>query len=76
MSDAELLALRTVLADRRCGLLGRMAREAAAGGNLTAGQVVEPGFLRLLADTHTAIAAIEAALAESIEAAEPEGDSQ
>ena len=63
MTPAEMLALRTVLADRRCTLLDRLAIDAA-GENLTAGQGIEPGFLRLLADTHTAIAAVDAALAE------------
>ena len=71
MTDGELLALRTVLADRRCALLDQLAIAlldqlaiTAASGNLPAGQVIEPGFLRLLADTHTAIAAVDAALAE------------
>ena len=72
MTDGELLALRTMLADRRCALLDQLAIAlldrlaiTAAGGNLPAGQVIEPGFLRLLADTHTAIAAVDAALAEA-----------
>jgi hypothetical protein len=30
-----------------------------------AADMIEPGFLRLLADTHTAIAAVDAELAES-----------
>src|SRR5687767_5796960 len=55
MIPAEMLTLRTVLADRRHSLLDRLA-SAAAGENLTGGQGIEPGFLRLLADTHTAIA--------------------
>ena len=64
MTEAELLALRTVLADRRCALLNRLAI-AAAGAKDDPGRLIEPGFLRLLADTHTAIAAINAELAES-----------
>jgi hypothetical protein len=64
MIPAEMLTLRTVLADRRHSLLDRLA-SAAAGENLTGGQGIEPGFLRLLADTHTAIAALDAALAEA-----------
>jgi hypothetical protein len=72
MTDAELLALRTVLADRRGELLDRLAVAlldrltiTAEDGNLPAGQVIEPGFLRLLADLHTTIAAVDAALAEA-----------
>jgi hypothetical protein len=64
MTEAELLALRTVLADRRSALLDRLTI-TAEDGNLPAGQVIEPGFLRLLADLHTTIAAVDAALAES-----------
>jgi hypothetical protein len=81
MTDGELLALRMVLADRRCALLDQLAGVlldrlaiTAKDGNLPAGQVIEPGFLRLLADLHTTIAAVDAALAESIEAVEPEGN--
>ena len=65
MTPAEMLALRTVLADRRCTLLDRLAIDAA-GENLTAGQGIEPGFLRLLADLHTTIAAVDAAIAEAV----------
>ena len=68
-----MLALRTVLADRRGELLDRLAIAlldrltiTAEDGNLPAGHVIEPGFLRLLADTHTAIAAVDAALAEFV----------
>jgi hypothetical protein len=63
MTEAELLSLRTVLAERRSALLDRLAI-TAEDGNLPAGQVIEPGFLRLLADLHTTIAAVDAALAE------------
>ena len=71
MTEAELLALRTVLADRRSTLLDRLAVAVldrlaitAENGNLPAGQVIEPGFLRLLADLHTTIAAVDAELIE------------
>ena len=57
MAGAELLTLRSVLVLRRSALIDRMATGSA--------DMVEPGFLRLLADTHTAIAALDAALAES-----------
>jgi hypothetical protein len=79
MTEAELLALRTVLADRRCALLDHLAVAlldrltiTAEDGNLPGRQVIEPGFLRLLADLHTTIAAVDAALAESATA----GDAQ
>jgi len=72
MTEAELLALRSVLADRRCVLLDHLAVAlldrlaiTVEDGNLPAGQVIEPGFLRLLADLHTTIAAVDAVLAES-----------
>jgi hypothetical protein len=64
VTTIELLALREVLADRRCALLVRLAADTAAGKD-DPDHIVEPGFLRLLADTHTAIAALDAALAES-----------
>ena len=57
MTNAELLALRTVLANQRHTLLDRL--EICSTG------IIDPGFLRLLADTHTAVAAVDAALAES-----------
>jgi hypothetical protein len=56
MTTDELQQLRSVLAIRRRGLLDRLASDQSG--------VIEPGFLRLLADTHTAIAAVDAALAE------------
>ena len=62
MSGAELLALRTVLLDRRRALLDRLAVEAA-GENLRKSEVIEPGFLRLLADLQTTIAAVDDELA-------------
>jgi hypothetical protein len=73
MTEAELLALHTVLAERRGELLDRLAVAlldrlaiTAEDGNPPAGQIVEPGFLRLLADLHTTIAAVDAALTESV----------
>jgi hypothetical protein len=58
MTEVELLALRTVLADRRRALLERLAPDAA--------DMIEPGFFHLLADLHTTIAAVDAAIAEAI----------
>jgi hypothetical protein len=57
MTTDELQQLRSVLAIRRRGLLDRLASDQSG--------VIEPGFLRLLADTHTAIAAVDAELAEA-----------
>jgi hypothetical protein len=59
LTEAELLVLHTVLVDRRCALLDRLAI-AAAGTD----RIVDPGFLRLLADLHTTIAAVDAELIE------------
>ena len=56
MTAAELLALRGVLADRRRALLDRLAVDAAS--------IIEPAFVALLADTHGAIAAVDAELIE------------
>jgi hypothetical protein len=58
MSGAERLALRTVLLDRRRALLDRLAVEAAGTD-----RSVDPGFLRLLSDLHTTIAAVDDELA-------------
>jgi hypothetical protein len=57
MIPVELLHLRDRLTTQRHSLLGRLAADTV--------DMIEPGFLRLLADTHTAIAAVDAALAES-----------
>jgi hypothetical protein len=57
MTATELLALRRVLANQRHTLLDRL--EICSTG------IIDPGCLRLLADTHTAVAAVDAALAES-----------
>jgi hypothetical protein len=73
LTEAELLALRNVLTDRRSALLGQLAVAlldrlaiTAEDGNLPAGQVIETGFLCLLADLHTTITAVDAALAEAV----------
>ena len=63
MTGAELLALRCVLADRRSALLDRLAIAAGTDRNL------DPGFLRLLSDLHTTIAAVDAVLAVDTETA-------
>jgi hypothetical protein len=56
----ELITLRDVLVLRRRGLVDRMATDVTdATGTL------EAAFVALLADTHTAIAAVDAELAES-----------
>jgi hypothetical protein len=60
MTADELHHLRDVLALRRHGLVDRLATDTS--GNL------DQAFVSLLADTHTAIAAVDAALAESITA--------
>jgi hypothetical protein len=49
--------LRDVLALRRRGLVDRLATDESG--------TIEPAFVSLLADTHTAIAAVDAELAES-----------
>jgi hypothetical protein len=55
-TTAELLALRSVLTLRRGALLDWLATDSAG--------MIELGFLRLLADTHTAIAVLDAELTE------------
>ena len=62
MTNADLLTLRYVLTLRRRALVDRLMTDES--------DVLEPAFIRMLADTHTAIAAIDAALAE------PEGDAR
>jgi hypothetical protein len=57
MHNAELIALHGLLKVRRAGLIDRVASDTTG--------VLEPAFVSLLADTHTAIAAVEAELAES-----------
>ena len=56
MTTIEMLALRGVLTLRRGALLDRLATDGSGS--------IDPGFLRLLADTHTAIAAVDAALTD------------
>jgi hypothetical protein len=56
--NAELQRLRDVLALRRRGLVDRLASDTSG--------VIEPAFVRMLADTHIAIAAVDVTLAESI----------
>lgn len=67
MSDADLLNLRDRLAMQRRVLLDQLAADGA-GGKGDADHLIEPAFLRLLADLHTTIAAVDAALAESVTA--------
>jgi hypothetical protein len=50
------ITLRNVLAIRRRALLDRLATDESG--------VIEPAFVSLLADTHTAIAAVDAELIE------------
>jgi hypothetical protein len=57
MHNGELSALRSVLALRRRGLIDRLATDTTG--------VIEPAYVALLADTHTAIAALDAEIAES-----------
>jgi hypothetical protein len=61
MNIAELLQLRDRLVIQRRALLDRLATDVKGGPD----RIVEPGFLRLLADTHTAIAAVDAERAEA-----------
>jgi hypothetical protein len=60
MSADDLQRLRDVLALRRAALIDRLATDGSG--------TTEPAFVSLLADTHTAITAVDAALAESITA--------
>jgi hypothetical protein len=57
MTD-ELLALRNVLGLRRRALIDRLATDTSG--------IIEPAHVSLLADTHTAIAAVDAELAEFV----------
>jgi hypothetical protein len=56
MTTADLLTLRDVLVLRRAALLDRLATDTTG--------IIEPAFVSLLADTHTAIAAVDAELIE------------
>jgi hypothetical protein len=62
MTDTELLDLRSVLVLRRRALLDNLCVVVAEK------RVVQPGFLGLFANIQTAIAAIDAVLAETITA--------
>jgi hypothetical protein len=57
MSADDLQRLRDVLALRRRGLVDRLATDTTG--------TLDQAFVSLLADTHTAIAAVDAELAES-----------
>jgi hypothetical protein len=52
-----LMTLRDVLALRRRGLVDRLASDESG--------TIEPAYVSLLADTHAAIEAVDAELAES-----------
>jgi hypothetical protein len=54
----RIRTLRDVLALRRRGLIDRMATDESG--------VIEPAFVSLLANTHIAIAAVDAEIAESL----------
>ena len=56
MTTDDLLTLRNVLALRRRALLDRLATDTSG--------IIEPAYVSLLADTHTAIAAVDAELVE------------
>jgi hypothetical protein len=58
MTADELHQLRDVLALRRRGLIDRLATDTTG--------VIELAHVAMLADTHTAIAAVDAELAESL----------
>jgi hypothetical protein len=59
MTTVELEQLRDVLALRRRALIGRLATDTSG--------TIEPAFVSLLADTHIAIAAVEAELDSELE---------
>jgi hypothetical protein len=59
MNTDELITLRDVLALRRRALIDRMASDGSG--------VIEVAFVRMLADTQTAITAVEAELNSEIE---------
>ena len=62
MTNADLLTLRDVLAIRRRSLIDRLATDTSG--------VLELAHVSMLADTHTAIQAVEAELLE-LEGDEP-----
>jgi hypothetical protein len=59
MTGAEMQNLRGLLAERRHALVQTPCAAVAEE------RMIEPAFLSLLADLHTTIAAVDAALAES-----------
>lgn len=59
MTTEELITLRDVLALRRRALIDRLATDESGA--------IEAAFVSLLADTHTAIAAVDAELNSEIE---------
>jgi hypothetical protein len=62
VTNAEMQNLRGMLAEQRRALIDRLATDESG--------IIEPAFVSLLADTHTAIAAIDAELAEPERGAE------
>jgi hypothetical protein len=62
MTTDDLLTLRNVLTLRRRALIDRLATDTSG--------TIEPAFVALLADTHTAITAVDAELAEPERGAE------
>jgi hypothetical protein len=56
MTAVELQQLRSVLAIRRAVLIDRLTSDESG--------MIEAAFVRMLADTHTVIAAVDAELAE------------
>jgi hypothetical protein len=58
VTDAEMQNLRGLLAERRHALVQTLCAAVAEK------RMIEPGFLRLLADLHTTIAAVNAQLIE------------
>jgi hypothetical protein len=58
VTNAEMQNLRSLLAERRHALVQTLCAAVAEE------RMIEPAFLRLLADLHTTIAAVDAALAE------------
>jgi hypothetical protein len=58
VTDAEMQNLRSLLAVQRHALVQTLCAAVAEE------RTIEPAYVSLLADTHTAIAAVDAALAE------------
>jgi hypothetical protein len=56
VTNAEMQNLRGMLAEQRRALIDRLATDESG--------IIEPAFVSLLADTHTAIAAVDAELTE------------